>query len=62
MLSIDETCMHAPYPMAPSTHVKLLEIEYTPSIPKKPDVLGVVLIFAKPDVLDARPLRGRVYP
>ena len=28
MLSIDETCMHAPYPMAPSTHVKLLEIEY----------------------------------
>ena len=27
----------------------------TPSILKKPDVLGVVLIFAKPDVLDARP-------
>ena len=34
----------------------------TPSILKKPDVLGVVLIFAKPDVLDAPPLRGRVYP
>ena len=34
----------------------------TLTILKKPNVLGVVLIFAKPDVLDARPLRGRVYP
>ena len=28
---------------------------YTLSRPKKPDVLGMVLIFTKPDVLDAPP-------